>query len=511
MPIVRFSKFRHVYGTAAKPEGQYTDIKVTRTSWDSNFCAVNPKFVAIVVEGAGGGPFLVLPIEKTGRVGATGSAHHVDGHTSPVLDLAWCPFNDNVIASASEDCTVRIWAIPTGGLTEPLRDEVVKLVRHEKRALLVSWHPTAEHILATAGADNMIFIWKVDSSEVLNEITCHSDLPLSISWNWDGSAMATTCKDKSLRVIDPRTGEVLAKKERAHEGNKSAKCIFLKSGKVFTLGFSKRCDRQYALWDPDSMETALTHEEIDQAAGVLFPFYDAESDVIYVAGKGDGSIRYFEVNNDEPYVHYLNMYQSQQSQRGLGYMPKRGCDSNKNEIARFFKLHSNKCEPISFTVPRKAETFQKDLYPPTISPVAPMTAEEWFTKGINRGPIMMDMSPGGSGGSDEKEFAKNTNRISTILSNNTRPASQFEGSIQSLNSFGYSLGNYPSYKSISQISNGAPASPPASHAAAPTLLPDGVNIDELLEDIKKLKATVRKQGRRIAKLEAALEESSKQE
>jgi len=43
MPIVRFSKFRHVYGTAAKPEGQYTDIKVTRTSWDSNFCAVNPK------------------------------------------------------------------------------------------------------------------------------------------------------------------------------------------------------------------------------------------------------------------------------------------------------------------------------------------------------------------------------------------------------------------------------------------------------------------------------------
>ena len=43
MPIVRFSKFRHVFGTAAKPEDQYSDIKVTRTSWDSNFCAVNPK------------------------------------------------------------------------------------------------------------------------------------------------------------------------------------------------------------------------------------------------------------------------------------------------------------------------------------------------------------------------------------------------------------------------------------------------------------------------------------
>lgn len=60
---------------------------------------------------------------------------------------------------------------------------------------------------------------------------------------------------------------------------------------------------------------------------------------------------------------------------------------------------------------------------------------------------------------------------------------------------------------VSQISNGAPASPPASSAAG-AVLPEGVNIEELLEDIKKLKATVRKQGRRIAKLEAALEESS---
>ena len=85
---------------------------------------------------------------------------------------------------------------------------------------------------------------------VLTEINCHGDLPLSISWNWDGSRFATTCKDKSLRVIDPRTGNVVAEKKKAHEGNKTSKCIFLKSGKIFTLGFSKRCDRQYGLWDP---------------------------------------------------------------------------------------------------------------------------------------------------------------------------------------------------------------------------------------------------------------------
>lgn len=32
----------------------------------------------------------------------------VTGHTAPVLDIDWCPHNDNVIASASEDTTIMV-------------------------------------------------------------------------------------------------------------------------------------------------------------------------------------------------------------------------------------------------------------------------------------------------------------------------------------------------------------------------------------------------------------------
>lgn len=32
----------------------------------------------------------------------------VCGHTGPVLDIDWCPHNDLVIASGSEDCTVMV-------------------------------------------------------------------------------------------------------------------------------------------------------------------------------------------------------------------------------------------------------------------------------------------------------------------------------------------------------------------------------------------------------------------
>ncbi len=61
---MRSSKFRHVFGNPAKKELCYECVKITKNAHDSNFCAVNPKFVAIVTECAGGGAFLVLPLER---------------------------------------------------------------------------------------------------------------------------------------------------------------------------------------------------------------------------------------------------------------------------------------------------------------------------------------------------------------------------------------------------------------------------------------------------------------
>lgn len=38
----------------------------------------------------------------------------------------------------------------------------------------------------------------------------HPDLIYSISWNRNGSLFCTTCKDRRLRVCDPRKREVVA-------------------------------------------------------------------------------------------------------------------------------------------------------------------------------------------------------------------------------------------------------------------------------------------------------------
>lgn len=51
-------------------------------------------------------------------------------------------------------------------------------------------------------------IWNVGTGEMLVHIDCHPDIVYSACWNWDGSQLLTTCKDKKMRIIDPRTGEV---------------------------------------------------------------------------------------------------------------------------------------------------------------------------------------------------------------------------------------------------------------------------------------------------------------
>ena len=65
MPFkIRASKFRHVYGNPLRKEDCFENIKITRSTHDSNFCAVNPKYLSVVTETGGGGSFLCIPIKQ---------------------------------------------------------------------------------------------------------------------------------------------------------------------------------------------------------------------------------------------------------------------------------------------------------------------------------------------------------------------------------------------------------------------------------------------------------------
>lgn len=458
--IVRNSKFRHVFAQPLKRENCYDNIRITKSSWDSNFCAVNPKFLAIVIEAAGGGAFLVLPLQKTGRIDV--SYPLVAGHKGAVLDVAWCPFNDNVIASGCEDGIVRIWCIPEGGLTRPLVDPVVELVGHQRRAGTVLWHPSANNILLSAGSDCKVFIWNIGTSEMISQMD-HPDLIFHCCWNWNGSRLVTTCKDKKIRVFDPRTGDLEAE-ANGHDGAKPQRAIYLRNGHLLTVGFSRMSERQYALRKENALSEPIILETLDTSNGVLYPFYDPDVNLLYLCAKGDSNIRYFEITDEAPYIHYINTYQSSEPQRGIGMMPKRGCDVRQCEIARFYKLHSRGfCEVLTFTVPRKSELFQDDLYPDTLADTPAISADEWV-EGKDCDPILISLKDGYV--PSKKQELKVTGKPNVLDKMNVKPA--------------------PTSQSSSQ------------------------KVEELLEEIRKLKVTTQKHEMRIRELEKKLDNKSGQ-
>jgi coronin-2 len=244
-----------------------------------------------------------------------------------------------------------------------------------------------------------IIVWNCEpdapnQNNILNIIDCHVDMIYSLAINRDGSLIATTSKDKKLRVIEPRNGIVVSE-GTCHNGTKCSKVVFLNNDKVLTTGFSKHSDRQYAIWNQHDLKKPLVQEVIDSSSGIVQPFFDFDTKVLYLAGKGDGNIRYYEIVDEAPYIYYLNQFLSGYPQKALGAMPKRGMNVSNCEVFRFYKLHAtgNICEPISMIVPRKSNLFQSDLYPDTLSLTPAISLKDWQL-GRNIQPVLMSLQTG---------------------------------------------------------------------------------------------------------------------
>jgi len=376
--VVRQSKYRHVFGEGYKKEKCYDNIKLSNVAWDSNYITANTKYFAVIWDAVGGGSFVVVPLKQRGKLKSDYPL--VAGHKAPVLDIEFNPFNDNIIASASEDGTIKLWSIPEAGLTDTIREPAQTLTGHKRKVGTVNWNPTASNVLATSSTDYSVKVWDVEKGKPKCSVDGHGNIIQGAAWNYDGSLIATACKDKKLRIIDPRQ-QTIASETVAHEGVKGMRSCWLgTTGKVFSAGFSRTSDRQYALWDLANFSKPIGAENVDTASGLLMPFYDNDTGVLFLAGKGDGNIRYYEITDDGTKIFFLSQYQSNVPARGMCMYPKVGVKVSKCEITRLLKLSTNAMEPISFCVPRKGgeEVFQDDIFPPTAEPEPTTNADEWF-------------------------------------------------------------------------------------------------------------------------------------
>lgn len=301
--IVRQSKVRHVFADPAKTENTYQSLQLSTATGDHNYIKANSNYFAVAVRG-GGGPLLVHPFEKTGKMAV--DVPLISGHKGTVFDFDFNPFVDTMIATGSDDTTVKVWSFPEGGPTETITEPLVDLVGHGRKVNFTLFHPTASNVLATASADYTVRLWDIEAGETRATLDDFTQLVQDLKWNFDGSLLATSSKDKMFRVHDPRASKVVVETQ-AFEGSKCSKVCWLgTSGRVATTGFTKQSKRQLKIWDQRDLSAPLKvrrrpaghrrparsigspcpqTSDIDQAAGVIMPFYDSDSNILFLAGK----------------------------------------------------------------------------------------------------------------------------------------------------------------------------------------------------------------------------------
>jgi len=415
------SKFRHIYGDAAKGKDQYSDIKNALTSGESQYVKANAKFFAYG-KASGGAPLYIRKLTEVGRTKA--NTKSISTHKGRLTDFDFHPFVETLVATAADDCKVNINKFPKEGITEQIQKAEIEIKGHKKKLCLVKFNPAANNIIASASYDRTVKVFNIENAACLNTFDQFKDNIYSMAWNRNGSQLAVTSKDKCLRIYDPRKPDEAQGVVGAFGGIKSTKCFWVNAfGWVGSTGFSKGAKREIKMWDPRNIEKPIYEIGLDNQASVLIPEVDDDLNILYLAGKGDNSVSWYEFRNDDKMLHYLSLYRDSTPQKGGGWIYKRGVNVMKCEVMRYLKLTKDSVIPISFIVPRKSggDVFQEDIFPNCLSAKPAQSADEWSAGG-NVDPNTMSMDPDDRKdediGGNDVEFTKRATYDEVVAENN---------------------------------------------------------------------------------------------
>lgn len=381
------SKFRHMFGTEAPKSGTFFNLQPTLVASDGPVIACNATHWAIPYNG-GGGPIYVSSLSTPGK--REPGCRVLHAHKAAVQDINFSAFHADLMAAASLDCTISIWNNACSSSDADIEAKPACVIgSHSNSVRTVDFHPTVPNLLVSTGLDMTIRLSDVTSGRQISLIDTNADgggadsVVNNVAFSLDGLSIAAACRDKNVRVIDPRVGGrggVVGTYTNPNLGRNSriAWLSNQSSGSAFlTCGSISNGQRVLSLWDARKGEVVLT-KSVDVNSGQLFPLLDESTGLCFLVGKGDTVVKYYETTflgsatgGDVGSCDKAAEFQtSLQPFAGVCMLPKQCCDLRNVECARLLKLTSDSVAPLSFYTPRSdalKEYFQDDLFPPVRS------------------------------------------------------------------------------------------------------------------------------------------------
>ncbi|KAG2389458.1 hypothetical protein C9374_014018 [Naegleria lovaniensis] len=409
--LVRSSKFRHLNGHEYPKSERHENINVGYGQKLSNTLKTNGSLYVLPYNSIGGSVLAYKRVDDYGRWDEKIQNYGmIKAHKGKLSDFDLSPFKDrnDLLTVSNSDHTIRLWKLNAESNYKILEDCDLELndpsVTSSNMSIIskVVFHPYIEKSVVSVQGD-YIYLWDLEKRKIqysvmngkVSTASLNNTSPIiveSLSWNDNGQCMICGTSDRFIRVYDLREMTSISSSSysstsssstsssmsttttspifsvEAHASMKPFQTLYNHGTHYVTsVGFSKSGTRELALYDMRKDLKCLQRVPIDNGASVLTPFYDMDIKLLYVAGRGDVNIRFYELEGGT--LHYLNDYKCSSASASMDWIPKWKLSVNDFELARFLRLTNDKTiETLSMRVSRKSnieQYFQEDIFPDT--------------------------------------------------------------------------------------------------------------------------------------------------
>ena len=204
----------------------------------------------------------------------------LEGHTSSVINVAFSP-DGTVLASGSGDRTIRLWRVSDGKLLNSLEG-------HNGWVESVAFSPDGT-VLASGSGDRMIRLWRVSDGKLLNSLEGHTTTKISVAFSPDGIVLASGSQDRTIRLWRVSDGKLL----KFHEGYTDYVRIiaFSPDGAILASGANDGPVRLWRVSDGKLLNSLEGHTtSVDSVAF-------SPDGTFLASGSGDGTVRLWRVSD----------------------------------------------------------------------------------------------------------------------------------------------------------------------------------------------------------------------